>query len=197
MYATAATRPLAGFSTGASTAPHTDQDDLRRGPGCRRGGNALSYKCIKHRPIWDMNDRFGGDTKIRRMWPMNIAVARAADGLPRRAFTVDDINRMMEVGIFSEDERFELIEGDLVMMSPTRAAHERVKNALDTALVRALPENAFVSIEGTIKLAHDLLVSRTSRSFRRPSTMSTPDICATPSGRRPAVDRGRRFKHTL
>ena len=89
---------------------------------------------------------------------MNIAVARAADGLPRRAFTVDDINRMMEVGIFSEDERFELIEGDLVMMSPKHVAHERIKNALNSALVRALPENAFVSIEGTIQLAHDILV---------------------------------------
>jgi Uma2 family endonuclease len=89
---------------------------------------------------------------------MNIAVARAADGLPRRAFTVDDINRMMEVGIFSEDERFELIEGDLVMMSPKHVAHERIKNSLNTALVRALPENAFVSIEGTIQLAHDILV---------------------------------------
>ena len=44
---------------------------------------------------------------------MNLAVARAADGLPRRAFTVDDIQRMMEAGIFSEDERFELIEGNL------------------------------------------------------------------------------------
>jgi hypothetical protein len=43
---------------------------------------------------------------------MNIAVARAAGGLPRRAFTVDDIHRMVEAGIFSEDERFELIEGD-------------------------------------------------------------------------------------
>jgi hypothetical protein len=53
---------------------------------------------------------------------MNIAVARAADGLPRRAFTVDDIHRMVEAGIFSEDERFELIEGDLVMRRPRTAA---------------------------------------------------------------------------
>ncbi len=42
---------------------------------------------------------------------MNIAAARAADGLPRRAFTVDDIHRMIEAGIVTEDERFELIEG--------------------------------------------------------------------------------------
>jgi Uma2 family endonuclease len=89
---------------------------------------------------------------------MNIAVARAADGLPRRAFTVDDVHRMMEAGIFSEDERFELIEGDLVMMSPKHVAHERIKNALNTALVRSAPDDTFVSVEGTVQLAHDILV---------------------------------------
>ena len=41
---------------------------------------------------------------------MNIAWTRAADGLARRAFSVDDIQRMMEAGIFSADERFELID---------------------------------------------------------------------------------------
>jgi len=89
---------------------------------------------------------------------MNIAVARAADGLPRRAFTVDDIHRMMEAGIFGEDERFELIEGDLVMMSPKHVAHERIKNALNIALVRSAPDHTFVSVEGTVQLAHDILV---------------------------------------
>ena len=89
---------------------------------------------------------------------MNLAVARAADGLPRRAFTVDDIQRMMEAGIFSEDERFELIEGNLVMMSPKHVAHERLKYGLTAALVRAAPDHAFVAIEGTIQLARDILV---------------------------------------
>jgi len=89
---------------------------------------------------------------------MNLAVARAADGLPRRAFTVDDIQRMMEAGIFSEDERFELIEGNLVMMSPKHVAHERIKYGLTAALVRAAPDHAFVAIEGTIQLARDILV---------------------------------------
>jgi hypothetical protein len=48
---------------------------------------------------------------------MSIPVGRPADGLSRRTFTVGDVCRMMEAGIFSEDERFELIEGDIVMMS--------------------------------------------------------------------------------
>jgi Uma2 family endonuclease len=89
---------------------------------------------------------------------MNIAVARAADGLPRRAFTVDDISRMIEAGIFSEDERFELIEGDLVMMSPKHVAHERIKHLLNMALVRAAPDGTFVGIEATLQLARDILV---------------------------------------
>lgn len=42
---------------------------------------------------------------------MNVALTRAADRLPRRPFTVDDIHRMIEAGIVREDERFELIEG--------------------------------------------------------------------------------------
>ena len=89
---------------------------------------------------------------------MNIAWTRAADGLARRAFSVDDIQRMMEAGIFSADERFELIEGDLVMMSAKHVAHDRIKHFLNMALVRAAPEGAFVAIEATLQLGPDILV---------------------------------------
>jgi Uma2 family endonuclease len=89
---------------------------------------------------------------------MNIAFTRAADGLPRRAFTVDDISHMIEAGIVREDERFELIEGDIVMMSPKHIAHDRIKNALTMALVRAAPPDVFVGVEATLQLAHNILV---------------------------------------
>ncbi len=59
---------------------------------------------------------------------MNIALTRAADGLPRRAFTVHDIRRMVEAGIIAEDEPFELIDGDLVMMAAKGYAHELIKS---------------------------------------------------------------------
>jgi Uma2 family endonuclease len=89
---------------------------------------------------------------------MSVAVTRAADDLPRRAFTVDDIHRMMEAGIFAEDERFELIEGDLVMMNPQHIAHDRIKTVLNMALVRAAPADVFVGVEVTIQLARNVLV---------------------------------------
>ena len=89
---------------------------------------------------------------------MNIALARAADGLPRRAFTVEDIRRMIEAGVIGEDERFELIEGDLVMMSAKHVGHDRIKHALTMALARVSPDDVFVGVEATLQLAHDILV---------------------------------------
>ena len=45
-------------------------------------------------------------------------VTRAAEGLPRRRFTVAEVEAMVEAGVMEEDERVELIGGELVPMSP-------------------------------------------------------------------------------
>lgn len=36
---------------------------------------------------------------------MTVHVTQAAEGLPRRAFTMADVLRMVEVGLIGEDER--------------------------------------------------------------------------------------------
>ena len=47
---------------------------------------------------------------------MRASVTRAAEGYDRRSFTVDEIPRMQEAGVISEDENVELIEGEIVSM---------------------------------------------------------------------------------
>ncbi len=89
---------------------------------------------------------------------MNVAVTTAAEGFPRRAFTVDDIGRMIEAGIIGEDERFELIEGEIVMMASKGIAHERIKSALNIAVVRSLPDDLTMGVEVTLRLTDTVML---------------------------------------
>jgi Uma2 family endonuclease len=86
---------------------------------------------------------------------MNVAVTTAAEGFPRRVFTVDDISRMMEAGVIGEDEKFELIEGEIVMMAAKGIAHERIKSALTVAIARALPDRLTMGVEVTLRLTNN------------------------------------------
>jgi Uma2 family endonuclease len=111
---------------------------------------------------------------------MNIAVRRAADRLPRRPFTVDDIDRMIEAGIVNQDERFELIEGDIVMMSAKHIGHDRIKHVLNRALVRAAPDDMLVAIEPSIQLARDILVEPDIAVIAASVYDADPDTFAQP-----------------
>ncbi len=62
-------------------------------------------------------------------------VTSAAEGLPRRRFTVAEVEAMVAAGVMEEDERVELIGGELVPMSPKGNQHEVVKIALLPPLV--------------------------------------------------------------
>ena len=62
--------------------------------------------------------------------PRKLATTQAADGYPRRAWTADDVQKMMEAGILEHGERLELIGGELVAMASKGILHERVKLAL-------------------------------------------------------------------
>jgi Uma2 family endonuclease len=68
-------------------------------------------------------------------------VSRAADGLARRAFTVADLEKMVEVGLVDPDERLELIGGEIVPMSPKGNRHEAIKGAINFAWGRACPDD--------------------------------------------------------
>jgi Uma2 family endonuclease len=82
-------------------------------------------------------------------------VTAAATGLPRRAFSIAEVERMVEVGLLHEDERLELIGGELVMMSPKGIRHEILKAALLRHWFQRLPEALSLIPETTFRLAPD------------------------------------------
>ena len=59
---------------------------------------------------------------------MKATVTRAAEGFDRRSFTVAEVLRMQETGIISDDENFELIEGEIVPMQAKTHVHELIKS---------------------------------------------------------------------
>ena len=70
----------------------------------------------------------------------------------RRPITVAEYYRMAEVGILGERDRVELIEGELVAMSPIGAYHTGTVNVLNHSLVHAVGERAMVSVQNPVRL---------------------------------------------
>jgi Uma2 family endonuclease len=79
----------------------------------------------------------------------------AAEGLPRRRFTVAELERMTAAGILDEDERIELIGGEIVPMSPKGEQHEILKAALSLYWARKLPNDLLFAVATTFRLTPD------------------------------------------
>jgi Uma2 family endonuclease len=94
-------------------------------------------------------------------------VTQAAEGLPRRCWSVAEIEEMVRAGIIDEDERFELIGGEVVPMSPKGAHHEWVKFRLNRFLQRVAPEHLEVAQETTLRLDARSFVEPDFCVFRR------------------------------
>jgi Uma2 family endonuclease len=87
--------------------------------------------------------------------PESRMTTTAAEGLPRRRFTVAELEQMAAAGILDEDERIELIGGEIVPMSPKGAHHEIMKIALNLYWGRRLSEDLQYATETTFRLNAD------------------------------------------
>ena len=95
----------------------------------------------------------------------------------RRSFTIEEYVRMAETGILTEDERVELIDGEIVEMSPIGTVDMAVVINLNHMLVSLIGERARVSIQGPLRLPPrslpqpDVAVLRLRSYVRGPATM--------------------------
>lgn len=70
-----------------------------------------------------------------------------------RRFTVDEYHRMAEAGILHEDDRVELLDGQIVEMSPINAPHAGCVKRLNRLLSRALGDQAILGVQDPVGLA--------------------------------------------
>ena len=70
----------------------------------------------------------------------------------RHRISVTDYYRMGDVGILHEDDRVELIEGDIIDMTPIGSAHASVVMRLAKLCIAAVGDSAIVSVQYPIRL---------------------------------------------
>ncbi len=72
--------------------------------------------------------------------------------IARRVFTVAEYERMGKAGILSEDDRVELIEGEIITKSPIGSRHAACVNRLNNLLAGAISQSAIVSVQNPFRL---------------------------------------------
>lgn len=109
-------------------------------------------------------------------FPPMPATTQAAEGMRRRPWSVAEIEAMVKAGIIDEDERFELIGGEVVPMLPKGGRHEMVKIELNRHFQKTVPDELAVAPETTLRLD--------DKSFLE------PDFCVYPRSVYPGDLRG-------
>lgn len=73
--------------------------------------------------------------------------------MERKRFSVDDYYRMAEEGILSSQERVELIDGEVVVMSPIGPRHAACVTSATRELVRVVGDNGLVRPGNPVRLS--------------------------------------------
>lgn len=81
-----------------------------------------------------------------------MATTQEAVLVQRRRFSADEFERMAEIGILREDDRVELIEGDVVRMSAVGRRHVACVTELPFLTGRRLGDEFRVSVQSPIRL---------------------------------------------
>lgn len=121
-------------------------------PDRGEGAASSGYNSIAAAPACNFVDfRYNIDmTRVQ-----SLMTTTAAEGLPRRRFRVAELEQMVAAGILEEDERIELIGGEVVPMSPKGNQHEVLKVALNLYWAPRLPADLQFATETTFRLTPD------------------------------------------
>ena len=93
--------------------------------------------------------------------------------LRRHRLTVDEYHRMGEAGIFDENDRVELIDGELIDMTPIGSRHAYVVDLINRLFTKEASQDRLVRVQNPIQLGvygepePDLAVVRNAAYFDR------------------------------
>ena len=89
---------------------------------------------------------------IARAKGMTTAAIRSAPAPTRRRFTVAEYYALADIGIISENDRIELLDGDLIVMPPIGDWHAASVNRFTNSLPLLLQGRAIVCVQNPMRL---------------------------------------------
>jgi Uma2 family endonuclease len=107
-------------------------------------------------------------------FPPQRPTTQAAEGLPRWRWAVAEIERLAADGVFSEYDKFELLGGEIVPMSPKGRRYELVREELAFRFTKLAPHGIFVASEPQLNLSADTYTE--PDILIRPAAIKTPDL---------------------
>jgi Uma2 family endonuclease len=102
------------------------------------------------------------------------ATTQAAEGLPRRRWTVAELEAAVAQGIISKDERFELIGGEAVPMCPKGRRHEILSSELAFYMTQRASADLRVKAEAQLNLTDDAYLLPDILVY--PASIKVPDV---------------------
>lgn len=76
-----------------------------------------------------------------------------APAITRRRFTTDEYEQIVAAGVFAEDDRVELVDGEIIEMSPLGPRHSACIDRLTELLVPLVKGLAIVRVQSPIRLS--------------------------------------------
>ena len=99
-------------------------------------------------------------------------------------FTVDEYHQLAKAGVFAEDDRLELLDGEVVQMTPIGSRHAGCVNRLNRLFTSAAGVDAVVAVQNPVvcndwtEFQPDLAILRPRADFYSREHPRPPDVYA-------------------
>lgn len=97
-------------------------------------------------------------------------------------FTVEDFDRMIETGILTEDDRVELINGEIIEMDPPGKDHASCVDQINYLFMERLRRRAYIRVQNPLQLGGigrpepDLMLLRWRDDYYKPRHPQPADV---------------------